>query len=200
MSGPEPTNNLSCRRVYPRPKLTDDLPLGSEDQAEGDEDLMEGDPWFPTVEDYLDCPPAGWEWVDVDEACPPPPDIHACDPQCKPPECPPWDASMKRYEEQLVADEKAGYIFDGIDMRTGQDVCRLGRCSNCGICGCTCLKTKGVCECDGSTPGTCGAQGVPNMKCMKEDPKMMRMMAGQDVSENSDACGSCDVVEDFPGR
>merc|ERR1719334_852367 len=34
------------------------------------------------------------------------------------------------------------------------------------------------------------------MKCMKEDPKMMRMMAGQDVSENSDACGACDVAED----
>ena len=65
VSGPEPTNNLSCRGVYPRPNLTADERVGSSCDDDEDDELMEGDPWFPTVEDYLHCPPPGWEWAEV---------------------------------------------------------------------------------------------------------------------------------------
>ena len=91
--------------------------------------MMEGDPWYPTVEDYLDCPPVGWEWVEVDECCPPPPDIHRCDPKCNPPACPPWEAAKLTYdkEEEMRwsggggggggGEEEEDHHFDGIDMR-----------------------------------------------------------------------------------
>ena len=136
---------------------------------------MEGDPWYPTVEDFLHCPPPGWEWVEVDECCPPPPNIHACDPQCKPqpacpppeddPPCKPQSACPPPKDDPPCETESTERIVDGIDMVTGEDVCRVGRCPNCGICGCNCMATKGFCECDGSTPGKCGVNEVVIPNC-----------------------------------
>merc|ERR1711915_268825 len=69
-----------------------------------------------------------------------------------------WEKAIKQWEKEQKEKKK--------------DDCKVGRCPNCQLCGCNCMKMKGFCNCDGTTGEKCGAESIIDEKCAAgEDPE-----------------------------